>query len=1166
MSKIINLGKGDQKGHQASDRGQNSLNSIFSSLLKVGDDVDFMPQLIILGEKIAKDLENQEHGIAHEISLLTRLLTFKSRAFAHLVKFLSSKREQFVHVLIQVLASDLVDTLEKQQYLQFRNLIYFICELAEVYQLTPLSTILFLERLVSFGREFDASHGSFAETTKGNSIYTPATFFIIDIITSCLLQHFTLFVNKCYVQFERLMAALSEHFNPFIIENENIDQRGQQLVNLFESYSVFKTETPLDEGSLEQNERNKDREIKPLVQVIDDGTGPIPKQCVIRFDKGSCSYGICRFRLLTGKKKQFDEEKASKKEEKSQSKDQSEPTGLQFPAVNFIQSAAIQRKIIFPPPQTSFRLVMASLTQSPLPSEDEMLLHEIVETVAQSFTESPREAASQLRAIIHLVSSDSNVMTSLNNIEEANEDQDSIQASSSSSSEIPAQAEVFPPISSISFPRMAQKQVIAVIFDSILSTFLSPSCLLATSLSSESEDVQTSLGSQYISFQSSEKRMNPIIPRLTPLFCTALLLELSKTENKEIPSLFAQSLFIFSCNTRRSDTECASNILSWAAHFVSNLEFKFPYQMWEPVLNLNISNPRRRYVESFLTKCLELSYLEGMKKVVSEKLHCLIPSEQQCGSEQDLPNMLPQLKKMQLSEPTRVGEDEEDGIDGERIMFTYLPPEFSIPSSSLLDLQLTIRTARKVFVDLPLGLAQHFTLGWKSISHFSKITETQHSNIQALMDIRMQKRVFDRDNNIIDIGSIIAHYIPHVIALRTLYQLWVQPKRASIQNDENISSLPSPTNMMRQRYTYGIRQLMLMKLISIPSIIIWAFLPHWGFWDEGKRLAQLQEDNNAEAQSADSLVKQDKVDQEGNEDTIEQQGKRLRIESDVKKEVSEQNIPAIPLASLSAEYFSPFVWDIIRWALNSHARLLGIIRTDLRTARTKLGAAGIVEYKRMDKDGEEDDSEKGRSKDRKQGMPTIAITIKSTTKQLQQQDTEGSAQSAPITDPVAVQQQKLQQHAQRVANALNNELKQFTTNFALIYTQAAALLLYIDDMQEAKRIEMENEEEREADIESSIQKDNQSKFDPLKLRIAKRLLEERILAEVRALTRRYRPHLVQAQADVGRLIREQLNIWSHNQLPNKTEDKEAGEDEDDWGESRERIAQELGAVLSALDL
>ncbi|KAH7828094.1 uncharacterized protein MONOS_1622 [Monocercomonoides exilis] len=246
-----------------------------------------------------------------------------------------------------------------------------------------------------------------------------------------------------------------------------------------------------------------------------------------------------------------------------------------------------------------------------LPSEAALHLRNICTSVVCSFTESPSECAKRLIAIARLVadSIDSGSTASENPTSEKSE---------GAEHEVDSEANEY--LHSMPFrahiSQLKKQQIIPIMFDAVLSTVFSAGCVYLPSPASYSSSAS--------SLPTAAR--NPLSPLPSELFVEGVLIEWAK-EEKAIHSLVAQFVFSCCCSAGWMDPAAKDAIVSWAAHHLSNVQWKFVWNMWQDIPRLPASNTRRMFVAALLERCVRLHYRDGVAGAIPEPLVALLPEQ-----------------------------------------------------------------------------------------------------------------------------------------------------------------------------------------------------------------------------------------------------------------------------------------------------------------------------------------------------------------------------------------------------------------------------------------------------------------------------------------------------------------------------------------------------------
>ncbi|KAK2962137.1 hypothetical protein BLNAU_2797 [Blattamonas nauphoetae] len=427
-----------------------------------------------------------------------------------------------------------------------------------------------------------------------------------------------------------------------------------------------------------------------------------------------------------------------------------------------------------------------------------------------------------------------------------------------------------------------EQSISAVIFDAILSSFLSPT--------------YRALSVSHHLFSSAPE-----------LYTISVLSRWVKTETK-IHTCVAVALFGCGNSVRWMDPFSKDAIIRWSAHHISQYNWQFAYQVWAKFISLPLSNPRRIFIESFFGACLNLCEVKSLKTAVPESLSVLLPTvfsftplmdhlkqlEDNKSSTNDISSDEPEQTDTSDEDPiTKEKHSVEDAASTEKPTASEEQAEQVSQENTSQFLSSFIHIHSKVIKEILPSLATHFSTTTTpaskdafatTFSSFPSFTSLASTEQKPLSIVLVFAALFEAGSlsvshflhhlrlsyspiiSIMDECTSVSPVHPHFIVLRLLCFLWGN----SIE-----SIVPIVWELLR------------LKVVSIPSVLQWVF------------------------SDSHSIVPLDS-----------------------------------PLASLTTapsftEFLRPAVWRVIRQALSLHSTLLNKITLDISSKTGELNAASL---------------------------------------------------------------------------------------------------------------------------------------------------------------------------------------------------------------------------------
>ena len=115
------------------------------------------------------------------------------------------------------------------------------------------------------------------------------------------------------------------------------------------------------------------------------------------------------------------------------------------------------------------------------------------------------------------------------------------------------------------------------------------------------------------------------------VFHTAIFIELCRLQPSKMPQILALATDMLFERLSSMNITCFDRFVNWFSAHLSNFQFTWSWDDWEPCLKLNPSNPQPKFVKESLEKAIKLSYYQKITGTVPSSFSSLLPAKPVCN-------------------------------------------------------------------------------------------------------------------------------------------------------------------------------------------------------------------------------------------------------------------------------------------------------------------------------------------------------------------------------------------------------------------------------------------------------------------------------------------------------------------------------------------------------
>eukprot|EP00117_Sycon_ciliatum_P050197 scpid62516/ scgid35462/ Nuclear cap-binding protein subunit 1; 80 kDa nuclear cap-binding protein len=118
----------------------------------------------------------------------------------------------------------------------------------------------------------------------------------------------------------------------------------------------------------------------------------------------------------------------------------------------------------------------------------------------------------------------------------------------------------------------------------------------------------------------------PSSPHL-PLFYSCLLVELCKLSPQSFPQVLAQATVLLYGRLDTMNVTCMDRFSTWFSYHLSNFQYRWSWEDWKDVVDMDESEPKRLFVTDMLEKVVRFSYRDHLLDLLPDEFAPLVPME-----------------------------------------------------------------------------------------------------------------------------------------------------------------------------------------------------------------------------------------------------------------------------------------------------------------------------------------------------------------------------------------------------------------------------------------------------------------------------------------------------------------------------------------------------------
>jgi len=142
-------------------------------------------------------------------------------------------------------------------------------------------------------------------------------------------------------------------------------------------------------------------------------------------------------------------------------------------------------------------------------------------------------------------------------------------------------------------------------------------------------------------------------PEFLEICYGSILIELCKLQPSTMPQVLAQATELLYERIDNMNVTCFDRFVSWFSYHLSNFQFRWSWEDWEEVVQMDPEQPKPKFIKEVLLKCLRLSYHQRVKDIVPESFLALVP---------ELPEVTFKYKKPESTNEEAMEQDNENTI------------------------------------------------------------------------------------------------------------------------------------------------------------------------------------------------------------------------------------------------------------------------------------------------------------------------------------------------------------------------------------------------------------------------------------------------------------------------------------------------------------------------